>query len=64
MFIDKMAYRSCVYLDFSIEKEKIGRVVIELYSETLPISTNNFRSLCTGEKGISESTGNKLYIYI
>ena len=46
---------SKVFLDVSIGKATKGRIVIELSSET-PKTSENFRALCTGEKG-KGSTG-------
>lgn len=39
-----------VFLDISIKNKHAGRLVIELYSKDLPISCENFKCLCTGEK--------------
>ncbi|XP_076619620.1 cyclophilin 40 [Colletes latitarsis] len=41
-----------VFLDIAVESEKVGRVVIELFKDVVPKTAENFRALCTGEKGI------------
>ncbi|KYN34857.1 Peptidyl-prolyl cis-trans isomerase D [Trachymyrmex septentrionalis] len=40
-----------VFLDVAIGSEKVGRVVIELFKDVVPRTAENFRVLCTGEKG-------------
>ena len=48
-----------VYLDVSTEINIIGRITIELSIEC-PKTSENFRCLCTGEKGKSNN-GHKLH---
>jgi cyclophilin family peptidyl-prolyl cis-trans isomerase len=44
-----------VYLDISINGKEVGRLEIELYSDDCPKTAENFRSLCTGDRGKSFS---------
>ncbi|XP_060192932.1 peptidyl-prolyl cis-trans isomerase CYP40-like [Lycium barbarum] len=55
-----MANPRC-YLDISIGGELEGRMVIELYKDIVPKTVENFRALCTGEKGIGPHTGVPLH---
>ncbi|XP_031839608.1 cyclophilin 40 isoform X1 [Nomia melanderi] len=49
-----------VFLDIAVQSEKVGRVVIELFKDVVPRTAENFRALCTGEKGIG-TYGKKLH---
>ena len=40
-----------VFLDVETDGESLGRIVIELCTDVTPKTAENFRALCTGEKG-------------
>jgi len=44
-----------VFFDVSISDEPAGRIVFELFADTTPKTAENFRALCTGEKGTGQS---------
>jgi len=60
-----------VWLEFAIDPKdakakdgstlNLGRVVIELRADIVPKTAENFRALCTGEKGIGEVHGKPLH---
>ena len=39
------------FFDITVNNKSLGRIVFELYSDIVPITAENFRCLCTGEKG-------------
>ena len=45
-----MALPRC-YFDMAADDKPLGRIVVELRSDVVPKTAENFRALCTGEKG-------------
>lgn len=41
-----------VFLDITADGKPLGRIEIELRADVVPKTAENFRALCTGEKGI------------
>ncbi|KAM7254110.1 hypothetical protein ACFE04_031792 [Oxalis oulophora] len=50
-----------VFFDVSIGDAPAERIVIQLFADTSPRTAENFRALCTGEKGIGKTTGMPLH---
>ena len=44
-----------VFFDVTIGGQNAGRVTIELFADKCPKTAENFRALCTGEKGVGKS---------
>lgn len=44
--------RPKVFFDVAIGGQKSGRITMQLFSDVVPKTAENFRALCTGEKGI------------
>jgi cyclophilin family peptidyl-prolyl cis-trans isomerase len=44
-----------VFFDMEIGGEKVGRIEMELFASVCPKTVENFRCLCTGEKGAGKS---------
>ncbi|CAM6047023.1 unnamed protein product [Sphagnum compactum] len=57
----KKAPNPRVFFDISIGGEPAGKMVMELYADVVPKTAENFRALCTGEKGVGRVTGKPLH---
>jgi peptidyl-prolyl isomerase D len=53
--------RQRCYLDISIDKRYVGRVVIELFNDITPKTCENFRVFCTGENGKTQDEKHDLH---
>ncbi|RNA13848.1 peptidyl-prolyl cis-trans isomerase [Brachionus plicatilis] len=45
-----MANPKC-FFDITADGQPLGRIIMELHADVVPKTTENFRALCTGEKG-------------
>ncbi len=44
-----------VFFDITLGGQPAGRIVFELFADTVPRTAENFRALCTGEKGVGRA---------
>ncbi|EAX91669.1 cytosolic cyclophilin, putative [Trichomonas vaginalis G3] len=50
-FHSNMIKRPHCFFDVNIDNKSVGRIIFELFSDIVPKTSENFRCLCTGEKG-------------
>jgi peptidylprolyl isomerase len=54
-FLNEKMSRQRVFFDITIGAKPAGRITMELYNDVTPKTCENFRCLCTGEKGMGKS---------
>nr|CAB3264346.1 peptidyl-prolyl cis-trans isomerase G-like [Phallusia mammillata] len=57
----KAKHNPRVFFDIDIDAQPAGRIVFELFADKCPKTCENFRCLCTGEKGEGATTGKPLH---
>ena len=50
-----------VFFDLNVGGRRLGRLVMELFADVVPRTAENFRCLCTGERGVGQKTGKALH---
>lgn len=58
---DPIGVRSRCFFDINLGGLSVGRIVFELYGDVAPKTVENFRSLCTGERGLGKTTNKQLH---
>ncbi|XP_065053757.1 peptidyl-prolyl cis-trans isomerase G-like isoform X1 [Rhopilema esculentum] len=54
-------YRPRCFFDMQINNVPAGRIIFELFADICPKTAENFRALCTGEKGEGKTTQKPLH---
>lgn len=57
----KSHVRPRCFMDVAVDNILLGRIVFELFDDFCPLTCENFRALCTGEKGLGKTTGKPLH---
>ena len=50
-----MSENPVVFFDITIGGSPRGRIEMQLFADVVPKTAENFRALCTGEKGVGRS---------
>ncbi|KAF7725973.1 hypothetical protein EC973_009119 [Apophysomyces ossiformis] len=50
-----------VFFDIDVDGNRVGRVIMELFADEVPQTAENFRALCTGEKGLGKVSNMPLH---
>ena len=58
---EALKYRPRVFFDIQVGNVPLGRITFELFNDVAPKTAENFRALCTGEKGIGKTTEKPLH---
>ena len=59
--VDDTYHNPRVFMDLQIGGRRAGRLVFELFADVVPKTAENFRCLCTGERGIARKSGKALH---
>lgn len=57
----KTHIRPRCFMDVAVDNILLGRIVFELFDDFCPLTCENFRALCTGEKGLGKTTEKNLH---